>query len=107
MVEEETTINDSAAKVEKMERAGTEEAGTTGFSDRSGRESGRGRESEGGVAVIRAGRTLSDRNGAIIRGSRDVKRSALCARRCPARRWPVGLPYGFAGIVLNIDPLTT
>lgn len=31
-VEEETTINDSAAKVEKMERAGTEEAGTTGFS---------------------------------------------------------------------------
>lgn len=60
-----------------------------------------------GVAVIRAGRTLSDRNGAIIRGSRDVKRSALCARRCPARRWPVGLPYGFAGIVLNIDPLTT
>lgn len=31
-MEEETTINDSAAKVEKMERAGTEEAGTTGFS---------------------------------------------------------------------------
>lgn len=33
------------------------------------------------VPVIRAGRTLSDRNGAIIRGSRDVKRSALCAHR--------------------------
>ena len=30
-----------------------------------------------GVPVIRAGRTLSDRNGAIIRGSRDVKRFAL------------------------------
>lgn len=34
-----------------------------------------------GVPAIRAGRTLSDRNGAIIRGSRDVKRSALCAHR--------------------------
>lgn len=34
-----------------------------------------------GVPVIRAGRTLSDRNGAIIRGPRDVKRSALCAHR--------------------------
>lgn len=95
-------INDSALKAEKVER------GNDRFFpiDRSGCE--RGRESVGGgVAVIRAGRTLSDRNGAIIRGSRDVKRSALCARRHPARRWPVRLPYGFAGIVLNIDPLTT
>lgn len=50
---------------------------------RADEASERRRESEGvaGVPVIRAGRTLSDRNGAIIRGSRDVKRSALCARR--------------------------
>lgn len=42
------------------------------------------------VPVIRAGRTLSDRNGAIIRGSRDVKRSALCdARPCEkVAAWP-------------------
>lgn len=47
-----------------------------------------------GVPVIRAGRTLSDRNGAIIRGSRDVKRSALCARR-PCEKVAVWPPIRF------------
>lgn len=46
-----------------------------------GGASERQRQGVAGVRVIRASRTLSDRNGAIIRGSRDVKRSALCVRR--------------------------
>lgn len=61
------------------EKKGEEKRVFEGLTDRGVSE--RQRRGVAGVRVIRASRTLSDRNGAIIRGSRDVKRSALCVRR--------------------------